>query len=138
MTDPTPRITAELLARYDRPGPRYTSYPTADRFVEAFGDAELKQWKLDRISNAGAHLMGRVTYQEMSSYWPQSDDPYAAPMNDIPKVDSNPDLQFLTSLEIATVHCTLDVNGAKGSLQRTCKFDQEGFPHRLDLVTCML
>jgi dihydrofolate reductase len=48
--------------------------------------AELKQWKLDRISKAGAHLMGRVTYQEMSSYWPQSDDPYAPPMNDIPKV----------------------------------------------------
>jgi dihydrofolate reductase len=48
--------------------------------------AELKRWKLDRISRAGAHLMGRVTYQEMSSYWPSSDDPYAAPMNDIPKV----------------------------------------------------
>jgi dihydrofolate reductase len=48
--------------------------------------AELKRWKLDRISKAGAHLMGRVTYQQMSSYWPQSDDPYAAPMNDIPKV----------------------------------------------------
>jgi dihydrofolate reductase len=48
--------------------------------------AELKQWKLDRISKAGAHLMGRVTYQQMSSYWPQSDDPYAAPMNAIPKV----------------------------------------------------
>ena len=47
---------------------------------------ELKRWKLDRISKAGAHLMGRVTYQEMSSYWPQSEDPYAAPMNDIPKV----------------------------------------------------
>jgi len=49
-------------------------------------DAELKQWKLDRISKAGAHLMGRVTYQQMSSHWPKSDDPYAAPMNDIPKV----------------------------------------------------
>src|SRR3954451_14222157 len=49
-------------------------------------DAELKQWKLDRVSKAGAHLMGRVTYQQMSSYWPQSDDPYAAPMNNIPKV----------------------------------------------------
>ena len=48
--------------------------------------AELKQWKLDHISKAGAHLMGRTSYQEMSSYWPQSDDPYAAPMNDIPKV----------------------------------------------------
>lgn len=47
---------------------------------------ELKQWKLDRISGAGAHLMGRVTYREMSSYWPQSDDPYATAMNDIPKV----------------------------------------------------
>ena len=30
--------------------------------------------------------MGRVSYQQMSSYWPRSDDPYAAPMNDIPKV----------------------------------------------------
>lgn len=47
---------------------------------------ELRQWKLDHISAAGAHLMGRTTYQEMSSYWPQSDDDYAAPMNDIPKV----------------------------------------------------
>lgn len=49
-------------------------------------DDELKQWKLDSISRAGAHLMGRVTYQEMSSYWPTSDDSYAAPMNDIPKI----------------------------------------------------
>jgi dihydrofolate reductase len=48
--------------------------------------AELKQWKLDRISKAGAHLMGRKSYQQMSSFWPQSDDPYAAPMNDIPKI----------------------------------------------------
>ncbi|MCU0897560.1 MAG: oxygen-independent coproporphyrinogen III oxidase [Burkholderiales bacterium] len=30
-------IDSELLRRFDRPGPRYTSYPTADRFVEAFG-----------------------------------------------------------------------------------------------------
>ena len=28
----------ELVRRFDRKGPRYTSYPTADRFVEAFGD----------------------------------------------------------------------------------------------------
>ena len=48
--------------------------------------AELKTWKLERISKAGAHLMGRVSYQEMASFWQQSDDPYAAPMNDIPKV----------------------------------------------------
>ena len=29
-------VSPELLRRYDVPGPRYTSYPTADRFVEAF------------------------------------------------------------------------------------------------------
>ncbi len=33
-------ITPELLVRFDVPGPRYTSYPTADRFVEAFGEAD--------------------------------------------------------------------------------------------------
>jgi dihydrofolate reductase len=49
-------------------------------------DAELRQWKLDRISKAGAHLMGRVTYGQMSSAWPHSDAPYAAPMNEIPKI----------------------------------------------------
>jgi oxygen-independent coproporphyrinogen III oxidase len=29
-------ISEDLLRRFDIPGPRYTSYPTADRFVEAF------------------------------------------------------------------------------------------------------
>ena len=46
-------------------------------------DDELVQWRIDWISGAGAHLMGRTTYQEMSSFWPQSPHPYAAPMNDI-------------------------------------------------------
>jgi oxygen-independent coproporphyrinogen-3 oxidase len=36
-------ITPQLLTRFDVPGPRYTSYPTADRFVEAFGEAEYVQ-----------------------------------------------------------------------------------------------
>ena len=29
-------ITEELIRQYDIAGPRYTSYPTADRFVNAF------------------------------------------------------------------------------------------------------
>ncbi len=33
-------ITPELLQRFDVPGPRYTSFPTADRFVEAFGQED--------------------------------------------------------------------------------------------------
>jgi len=47
---------------------------------------ELKAWKLDRIGKAGTHIMGRTTYEEMASYWPTSGDPYAKPMNEIPKV----------------------------------------------------
>ncbi|MDT7835305.1 oxygen-independent coproporphyrinogen III oxidase [Aquabacterium sp. OR-4] len=35
--DQVPVLTEAMLRRLDRPGPRYTSYPTADRFVEAFG-----------------------------------------------------------------------------------------------------
>jgi oxygen-independent coproporphyrinogen-3 oxidase len=38
-----PVLSEEMLARLDVPGPRYTSYPTADRFVEAFGPAAYAQ-----------------------------------------------------------------------------------------------
>jgi oxygen-independent coproporphyrinogen-3 oxidase len=37
------RITPELLARHDRPGPRYTSYPTAVEFTESFTEAHYRQ-----------------------------------------------------------------------------------------------
>jgi oxygen-independent coproporphyrinogen-3 oxidase len=36
-------ISEELLRRFDVSGPRYTSYPTADRFVEAFTAEDYKQ-----------------------------------------------------------------------------------------------
>jgi len=38
------------------------------------------------VSRHRLHLMGRATYQEMAEFWPASNDAYAAPMNDIPKV----------------------------------------------------
>lgn len=36
-------ISTDLLSQYDISGPRYTSYPTADRFVEAFGHTDYQQ-----------------------------------------------------------------------------------------------
>ncbi len=36
-------LSTDLLRRFDIPGPRYTSYPTADRFVEAFTAADYGQ-----------------------------------------------------------------------------------------------
>mgnify|MGYP001449151814 FL=1 len=34
----------ELIRKFDVNGPRYTSYPTADRFVEAFNSEALSDW----------------------------------------------------------------------------------------------
>ena len=39
-----PAISLELLRRFDVSGPRYTSYPTADRFVEAFDAETYRGW----------------------------------------------------------------------------------------------
>jgi len=42
--------------------------------------------KMAWVTQAGLHAMGRVTYGQMSGFWPTSTDEYAKPMNEIPKV----------------------------------------------------
>ena len=42
LDDIMPGVTKETLNKYDISGPRYTSYPTADRFVEAFTEDAYK------------------------------------------------------------------------------------------------
>src|SRR5512146_758930 len=37
-------VDESLIRKYGGAGPRYTSYPTADRFVEAFGPAAYRHW----------------------------------------------------------------------------------------------
>jgi len=39
----TAEVTADLLRKYDRPGPRYTSYPTAVEFQESFGPGSYRE-----------------------------------------------------------------------------------------------
>jgi oxygen-independent coproporphyrinogen-3 oxidase len=45
--------TTELLKRYDRPGPRYTSYPTAVSFHEGFTEADYRERlaRADRLAD---------------------------------------------------------------------------------------
>lgn len=43
MNIATSPFSEDLIRRYDVSGPRYTSYPTADRFVEAFSETEYTQ-----------------------------------------------------------------------------------------------
>ena len=45
-------VDLDLIRKLDRSGPRYTSYPTADRFVETFSVDTYKKWASQR--NAGS------------------------------------------------------------------------------------
>ena len=47
------RLPEALLQRFDKPGPRYTSYPTADCFGTGFGSADAIHAMLQRPRHAG-------------------------------------------------------------------------------------
>ncbi len=49
------------------------------------GDDESTAWTVGLCREAGLHIMGSKTFQDVASYWPTADSPFAAPMNEIPK-----------------------------------------------------
>ena len=49
-------------------------------------DESASAWTVDILWQAGVHIMGSRTFHDMASYWPTSSEPFAAPMNEIPKV----------------------------------------------------
>lgn len=57
---PELEVDLELIRRLDKNGPRYTSYPTADRFVEAFNAESYSNWiakrELDRPLSLYFHI----------------------------------------------------------------------------------
>jgi oxygen-independent coproporphyrinogen-3 oxidase len=55
-------VSEDLLRRFDVSGPRYTSYPTADRFVEAFSDEDYIQALKLRRSGAAAMTLPLSLY----------------------------------------------------------------------------
>lgn len=44
------------------------------------------EWVVNTLREADAHLMGSRSYADMAAFWPFSDTPFTAPMNDIPKI----------------------------------------------------
>ena len=52
----------------------------------ALEDPEHEKHLVGWLGQAGTHIMGRVTYDEMAKTWPTATDAVATPMNDIPKV----------------------------------------------------
>lgn len=56
-------------------------------------EEQLQQWEVEGLQQAGVHVMGRKLYDVMAAYWPTSTEPYAPPMNHIPKVVFSRSLQ---------------------------------------------
>ena len=48
-------------------------------------DEAATAWIVGLCRGAGLHIMGSKTFQDMASYWPTSTEPFAAPMNEVPK-----------------------------------------------------
>ena len=55
-------VSDDLLRRFDVPGPRYTSFPPADRFVEAFTAADYSQALTQRRSGLAARALPLSIY----------------------------------------------------------------------------
>ena len=47
---------------------------------------EVVAWKATSLRQAGTHIMGRITYEDMAAVWPTTTGVYADVMNEIPKV----------------------------------------------------
>lgn len=63
------------------------------QFMTRLPEDEGDEYFVGRLRQAGTHIMGRVTYEDMAKFWPTSSSPVAAPMNDIPKVVFSSTLQ---------------------------------------------
>lgn len=49
-------------------------------------DDEYAAWGVGKLWEAGVHIMGGGAGRDMAAHWPASTEPYAAPMNAIPKI----------------------------------------------------
>ncbi len=64
-------------------------------------DAEYTAWQVESLRAAGTHVMGSHTGRSMAAYWPRPaaidprDAPFAAPMNETPKVVFSQSLESL-------------------------------------------
>jgi dihydrofolate reductase len=99
-------MTTKLILKMHISVDGFVCTPTGDNsWLFAHMDASVNQWEIERLWQAGVHIMGSRLYQMMASYWPTSTTPNAAPMNEIPKV------VFSSTLKQATWGETRIVDG---------------------------
>lgn len=55
-------------------------------WMTRFQDESGAAWTVETLWGAGVHAMGSRSFLAMAGFWPTSKSPFAAPMNEIPKV----------------------------------------------------
>jgi dihydrofolate reductase len=77
---------------------------------------------VETLRHAGVHVMGSRTFHDMAAYWPTSTEPFAKPMNDIPKV------YFARSGSAGlTTHALVDATARSGTLPSAAGTAAEGW-----------
>ena len=103
----------ELIRRYDVSGPRYTSYPTADRFVEAYGPDSHERW-LSRRGIGGASGTGLSVYLHI----PFCDTVcYYCACNKVVTKDHSRSAKYLRHLALEMEHVDRVIGGSREILQ---------------------
>jgi dihydrofolate reductase len=83
-------------------------------WIFASMDDGAADWTMKSIWQAGAHIMGSSTFHDMASYWPSSNEIYAAPMNEIPKVVFSKNPQVTSQSARVTTQSVRDASRASG------------------------
>jgi len=73
------------------------------------------EWTMNSIWQAGVHIMGSRTFHDMASYWPSSNEVYAAPMNEIPKAVFSSNSQVTLPSSRVTTEAVRDATRASGA-----------------------
>ncbi|MEP7067301.1 MAG: dihydrofolate reductase family protein [Gemmatimonadota bacterium] len=86
-------------------------------------DEGATDWTMQSIWQAGVHIMGSRTFHDMASYWPSSNEVYAAPMNEIPKVVFSKNPQVTSQEARATTRSVRDASNSSGAKEAAARKD---------------
>jgi dihydrofolate reductase len=80
-------------------------------------------WTMKSIWQAGVHIMGSRTFHDMASYWPSSNEVYAGPMNEIPKIVFSRNPQVTLPAARVTTQAVRDASRASGAKAEAARAD---------------
>ena len=84
---------------------------------------DLARWIVEGIGRAGVHIMGSRTFHDMAAHWPTSSEPFAPPMNDIPKVVFSKDPNVKSRGATATTGALESARRAAGTARTPGRYE---------------